>query len=142
MPGYPLRSFFSPRPIPAEQTGFGSTTLNRMAGHWTISEPRSFTETVVGNLRTTFYTLLGAVGFVLLIACANVASLFLGRLAARHKEIALRQSLGATRATIVRQFLVESLLFSAAAGALPQRSVSAAIPLVRLGTSYARPLVA
>jgi predicted permease len=84
----------------------------------TLSEPRLFTDTVVGNLRPTFYTLLGAVGFVLLIACANVASLFLGRLFARHKEIALRQSLGATRGAIVRQFLVESLLFSAVAGGL------------------------
>ncbi len=80
------------------------------------TEPRWFTDTLVGNLRPTFYTLLGAVAFVLLIACANVASLFLGRLSARHKEIAVRQSLGATRGAIVRQFLVESLVFSTAAG--------------------------
>ena len=80
------------------------------------SEARLYTETLIGNLKPTFYTLLGAVSFVLLIACANVASLFLGRLAARHKEIAVRQSLGATRGTIVRQFLVESLLFSTIAG--------------------------
>jgi len=62
--------------------------------------------------------LIGAVSFVLLIACANVASLFLGRLTARHKEIAVRQSLGATRAHVVRQFLIESLVFSLVAGAL------------------------
>ena len=83
-----------------------------------LSDPRSFTETLVGNLRPTFYTLIGAVSFVLLIACANVASLFLGRLSARHKEIAVRQSLGATRGAIVQQFLGESLLFTAVAGVL------------------------
>ena len=83
-----------------------------------IAVPRDFVEALVGQLRPTFYTLLGAVAFVLLIACANVASLFLGRLAARHKEIAVRQSLGATRGIIVRQFLVESLLFSTVAGGL------------------------
>ncbi len=83
-----------------------------------LSEARAFTESLIGNLKPTFYTLLGAVSFVLLIACANVASLFLGRLAARHKEIAVRQSLGATRGLIVRQFLVESLVFSVAAGVL------------------------
>src|SRR5262249_54272501 len=82
------------------------------------SEPLMFVASLVGNLEPTFYTLLGAVSFVLLIACANVASLFLGRLTARHKEIAVRQSLGATRGHIVAQFLIESLVFSVAAGAL------------------------
>jgi len=82
------------------------------------TEPQLFVESLVGPLQPTFYTLLGAVAFVLLIACANVASLFLGRLAARHKEIAVRQSLGATRAQLIRHFLVESALFSAIAGSL------------------------
>ena len=80
--------------------------------------PRDYVEALVGTQRPTFYTLLGAVAFVLLIACANVASLFLGRLAGRHKEIAVRQSLGATRGAVVRQFLTESLLFSTVAGGL------------------------
>ena len=82
------------------------------------SEPQMFVASLVGNLEPTFYTLLGAVSFVLLIACANVASLFLGRLTARHKEIAVRQALGATRVQIVRQFLIESLTFSGAAAML------------------------
>jgi predicted permease len=80
--------------------------------------PQTFADELVGNLRPTFNLLLAAVGFVLLIACANVASLFLGRLSARHKEIAIRLSMGATRAQLVRQFLVESALFSAIAGLL------------------------
>src|SRR5262245_41851982 len=82
------------------------------------SEPLMFVASLVGTLEPTFYTLLGAVSFVLLIACANVASLFLGRLAARHKEIAVRQALGATRVQIVKQFLIESLTFSCAAATL------------------------
>jgi predicted permease len=82
------------------------------------SEPRMFVAALVGNLEPAFYTLIGAVSFVLLIACANVASLFLGRLTARQKEIAVRQSLGATRAQVVRQLLIESLVFSIVAGAL------------------------
>ena len=84
----------------------------------TASEPHFYVAALVGNLEPAFYTLIGAVSFVLLIACANVASLFLGRLTARHKEIAVRQSLGATRAHVVRQFLIESLVFSLVAGAL------------------------
>ncbi len=81
-------------------------------------EPRMFVASLVGNLQPTFYTLLGAVVFVLLIACANVASLFLGRLIARQKELAVRQSLGATRLRIVRQLVAESLVFSAVAGGI------------------------
>lgn len=82
------------------------------------STVRLFAEELVGNIKPTFYMLLAAVGFVLLIACANVASLFLGRLSARHKEIAVRLSMGATRGQLVKQFLTESLIFSAVAGAL------------------------
>jgi len=82
------------------------------------NEVQPFAETIVGNLRPTFYTLLAAVGVVLLIACANVASLFLGRLSARHKEIAVRRSIGAPRLAIIRLFLIESLVFCAVAGGL------------------------
>ncbi|MCF3648756.1 ABC transporter permease [Synoicihabitans lomoniglobus] len=79
---------------------------------------RPYADELVGNTRPTFYVLLAACGFVLLIACANIASLFLGRLSARQKEIAVRLSLGATRRDIIRQFLTESLLFSLTAGLL------------------------
>jgi predicted permease len=81
-----------------------------------LSEPRGFVPALVGNLAPTFNALLGAVAFVLLIACANVAALFLSRLTSRQKEIAVRQSLGATRGMVARQFIVESFVFSAVAG--------------------------
>jgi putative ABC transport system permease protein len=94
-------------------------------------------ENVVGKIQTPLLMLLGAVGFVLLIACANVAHMLLARTADRRKEIAVRTALGAGRTRVIAQFLTENLLlafFGAAAGLVI--AVSGMKVLVALSPAY------
>jgi putative ABC transport system permease protein len=91
---------------------------------------KTLPEDVTENLRPGFATLIGAVTFVLLIACSNVANLLLVRFSGRRREISLRMALGATRASVLRLFVFESLLISLFAGILGAVLAWQLVPLV------------
>src|SRR6185437_14671240 len=99
------------------QHGMSDKTMARFRAKPIVVEPGGLGQSQTrGAARTPLYLLIGVTGFVLLIACANIANLLLARSAARANEMAVRLSIGANRAQLVGQLLLESLLLAAFGG--------------------------
>jgi predicted permease len=103
----------------AEATADLDVIARRLAKVYPENYPKQFTvhvvswaDSIVGQFKTTLFTLAAAVGLLLLIACSNVANMLLARSAAREREMAIRLSVGASRWRVIRQLLVESLLLA------------------------------
>ncbi|HJX98055.1 MAG TPA: ABC transporter permease [Chthoniobacterales bacterium] len=115
--------------LPSLDQSYRTQNLNKIDSGFT-STLKTLPQDVTENIRAGFITLFAAVCFVLLIACSNVANLLLVRFSGRRREIALRMAIGASRASVVRLFVFESLLVSLLAGLVGAFVAWRLVPLV------------
>jgi putative ABC transport system permease protein len=125
--------------LPSLDQSYRTQYLNKIDSGFTTTI-RTLPQDVTQNFRAGFITLFAAVCFVLLIACSNVANLLLVRFSGRRREIALRMAIGASRASIIRLFVLESVLVSIIAGGVGAFVAWRLVPLVPQMASNFLPL--